>query len=268
MAPAHRGQRAALEDGSVTALRTFLGNRQYSARNTDERAAATALFNDGGPEVKAAAEIALNAPADELHTFVQAGQFMADRKDQLAYTHIAQVQRLIAEGDMIAAKARENAHRAAQAAFIANDAAADAENSRIAAEQSAKDAEGYATQADAAADSTEVSAAQAKSSATTARNAANRATQDAINAEESAAEAEFSAQYARGSAAAARESAEDALDAAIAAGKSNDAADADAKAAWKEFSRSVKTSSRKQGGLPQESVRRSGKVRPCPTWSV
>ncbi|MGC9501868.1 polymorphic toxin-type HINT domain-containing protein [Streptomyces sp. WG7] len=224
--------KAALLDGSIPALRTFLNRTQYSARNTDERAAASKLFNDGGPEVKAAAKIALNAPADELHTFIQAGQYMADRKDQLAYTHIAQVDRLIAEGEMIATKAREDAHRAAQAAYVANNTAADAERSRLAAEASAKEAAGHATQADQAADRAESSAAQAKESATTARNAADRARQDAVNAEESAADAAFSASYARASAETARKSADDAHQAALDAGKSADEAEADAKAAW------------------------------------
>ncbi|MFE9565910.1 hypothetical protein ACFYM0_32930 [Streptomyces sp. NPDC006487] len=78
----------ALEDGTTKALLTFIKNTQFGARSIDERATATKLFNDGGPEVKAAAKIALNAAVNDVHSFVDAGQYMADRKDQLAYTHI------------------------------------------------------------------------------------------------------------------------------------------------------------------------------------
>jgi hypothetical protein len=47
-------------------------------------------------------------PLHILHKFVQVGQYMADRKGQLAAAHVAQVQRLIAEGRVIAAQAQRN----------------------------------------------------------------------------------------------------------------------------------------------------------------
>ncbi|MGW0425851.1 polymorphic toxin-type HINT domain-containing protein [Streptomyces sp. NPDC002990] len=224
----------ALEDGSASALLAFLNSGQYEARQSDDRVISTQLFNDGGPEVKAAAKIALNAPADEVHGFVQVGQFMADRKDRLAYTHIAQVERLLAEGRKIAATARFNAWNAAKAAADANDAAEDAALAAAEAQKSADQAQGYAADADKAADSAETSAAQAKASATTARSASNRAQQDADNAQESAAEAEFSAEYARTSAYHAQESADAARTDALKAGKSAAEADGLAKAAWTE----------------------------------
>ena len=226
--------RAAMEDGSNQALLGFLNNGQYAARNTDERVTATQLFNSGGPEVKSAAKIALTGPVDHLHTFVQAGRYMADRKDQLAYTHIAQVERLIAEGGVIAAKAQENRWLAAKAAANANQAAGDAEMAAAEAEKSADLADTYAGQADAAADNAETSADQAAASSNAARSAANRAEQDAIASEESAAQAEFSASYARTSAEQARRLSEDAKASALAAGKNAKEAADIASAAWKD----------------------------------
>lgn len=224
----------ALTDGSTTALLDFLNKGQYAAQQADERVTTTALFNDGGPEVRSAAKIALAGPADEVHKFVQAGQYMAARKDGLADTHIAQVQRLIAEGQEIAAEARKNSALAAQASFLAQNASEQAEQARKDAEASATQAKGYADDADAAADRAETSAQQAKTSATTARAAANRANQDAVAAEESAAQAEFSADYARTSAYEAKEASDRAHADAIAAGKSSEEASKDASAAWKD----------------------------------
>lgn len=224
----------ALEDGSATALLRFLNSGQHEARQADSRVTASKLYNDGGPEVKSEAKIALAGSASEVNTFVEAGQYMADRKDQLAYNHIAQVERLLSEGQGIAANARRNSYLAAQSAAEALGAAADAEKAKKAAAQSAVDAKGHADAADAAANRAETSATQAKASASTARAAANRADQDAAAAEESASEAEFSADYARASATAATQSSEDARQSALDAGKSAAEADKVAKAAWKD----------------------------------
>ncbi|MEV6954623.1 ALF repeat-containing protein [Streptomyces sp. NPDC051183] len=100
---------------------------QYSARNSDEQVIASLLVNTGGPEVKAAAKIALAGPADQLHDFIAVGQFMADRKDKLAEHHKNQVDRLIAEASGIAAKANKNRWRAAEAAAKAAAAKAEAD---------------------------------------------------------------------------------------------------------------------------------------------
>ena len=50
----------------------------------------------------------LQGPANELDEFIQAGQYMADRKDQLTNNHVAQVQCLINEagGVLVARPAR------------------------------------------------------------------------------------------------------------------------------------------------------------------
>lgn len=248
--------RTALEDGSTQALLGFLDNGQYAARQTDERVTASKLYNDGGPEVQSTAKIALAGPADEVHSFVAAGQYMADRKDQLANNHIAQVERLIAEGREIAAGARRNSHLAAQAAFEAKGAAADAEKAKNAAAQSATEAAGYAADADKAADRAETSATKAKASATTARAAADRAGRDAAAAEESAAQAEFSADYARASATSAAQASDDARQSALDAGKSSTEADELAKAAWKDVVTKRETELAEERRLAEEARRK------------
>lgn len=172
----------ALADGSTNALVDFLNKGRYASQQADERVTATQLYNDGGPEVRSAAKIALAGPADEVHQFVEAYQYIAAQKDRLDDTHLAQMQRLIAEGQGIAATARKNSAVAAQAAAVAGNAAFDAAQSKLDAERSAKDAEGYAAAADTAADHAETSAKQAKASATTARAASDRAAQDSAAA--------------------------------------------------------------------------------------
>ncbi len=248
--------RKALEDGSPQALVGFLNSGQYEARQADERVVASTAYNEGGPEVRSAAKIALAGSPNEVQTFVQAGRYMADRKDQLAANHIAQVQRLLAEGQKIAAEARTNSYLAAQAAAEATGAAAEAENARNDAARSATEAQGYANEADKAADRAETSAAKAKTSATTARAAAHRAEQDAAVATESAARAEFSAQYARVSAKSAAQASDDARQSALDAGKSAAEADAFAKAAWKDAVKKREVELAEQSRLAEEARRK------------
>ncbi|WP_323447241.1 polymorphic toxin-type HINT domain-containing protein [Streptomyces yaizuensis] len=222
----------ALTDGSPKALTDFLNSGQYRARNVDERAAAGKLYNDGGPEMKAAAMIALSGPADQLHAFIEVGQYMADRKDQLADTHVAQVQQLIHEADVVAARARQNRWIAAEAAAHANKASAEAQDAAAQAAASAAEAIGYADQAHTSAAEAARSAGQAGESARTARAAAERAEHDAAAAEESAAQAEFSASYARQSASLADEAAGDAFVSALLANQSANEAKGHARQAW------------------------------------
>lgn len=223
----------ALADGTPKALATFLNVTQYGERVTDEKVIAATLTNTGGPEVKAAAKIALAGSPDLLHEFVTTGQFMAQRQDDLATNHINLIERLLAQGQQIAAKAMENRWRAAEAAARAQQASADADKYAADAKDSAADADKFAADAKKSADAAGVSAANAAKSATIARNAANRAEQDAAAAEDSAADAAFSASYARQSADDANTSANAARDSALAAGKSKEAAEGEAKTAWK-----------------------------------
>ncbi|MFB9607345.1 polymorphic toxin-type HINT domain-containing protein [Streptomyces roseofulvus] len=224
--------KAALADGTGRALATFLQVGQYGESVTDEKVIAARLAETGGPEVQSAAKIALAGPPQLVHEFVTVGRSIAQRKDDLATHHVHQVERLIAEGSLVAATAHADAWRATEAAAKAINAAAEATAAAVAAQQSADAAQGYANEADASADSAEQSARDAAASAATARNAANQAHADAAAAESSAAAASFSASYARQSAAAADRSAETARADALAAGKSADQAEAAAKAAW------------------------------------
>lgn len=223
----------ALTDGSPKALATFLQVTQYGERAADERVSVATLTSTGGPEVNAAAKIALAGPADLLHEFVTTGQYMAQRKDDLATNHINLIEQLLAEGQQIAAKAMENRWRAAEAAALAQNAKDIADAAEADAKKSATTASQYAAQAKDSADAAAVSAANAAKSASTARSAANRAEQDAKAAEDSAADAEFSAAYARQSARDANTSANAARDSALAAGKSKEAAEGEARTAWK-----------------------------------
>ncbi|WP_338686578.1 polymorphic toxin-type HINT domain-containing protein [Streptomyces acidiscabies] len=224
--------KAALADGSPRAMRSFLNGGQYEARTIDERVLASKLVNDGGPEMKAAAKIALTGPADELHEFIQAGQYMADRKDQLAQTHTAQMQRLLNDVDGVAATARQDSWLAAKAAATAKNAKTEAAQAAAEAQKSATQASTYAADAKKSADQAQTSANAAAQSAKTASAAAARANQDANTAAESADQAEWSANYARDSASAAHEAADEAEMDAITAGESATAAKGDAAKAW------------------------------------
>ncbi|MGK5732830.1 polymorphic toxin-type HINT domain-containing protein [Streptomyces sp. URMC 124] len=226
--------KAALASKNPKDLAVFLASGQHQARNVDEQVLAAGLLNDGGPEVKAAAKVALAGPADELHSFIQAGQYMADRKDQLAATHVAQLQVLISHGSEVAAKARENQWVAARAAAVAKGASGDAQKAADQAQKSADEAKGYAADADKSARQAESSAAKAAKSAVTARNAADAADRDEAAAAESAAQSQFSASYARSAAIDASEYAGDARHSAVAAGKSAKEANDFASQAWRE----------------------------------
>ncbi|MFK8905879.1 polymorphic toxin-type HINT domain-containing protein [Streptomyces sp. YS-3] len=224
--------KAALADGSAKAMSAFLNSGQYEARNIDERVLASKLVNDGGPEVKGAALAALQSSADQLHTFIQVGQYMADRKDQLTNNHVAQVQRLINEADGVAATAKKNAYLAAKAAADAGHAKDKANEAAAEADKNARLATTYANAAKDSADQAQVSANQAAKSAQTARNAADAADRDAAAADESAAQAEFSATYARSSAEWANDAADSAYASALSAGKSSGEAQKLASQAW------------------------------------
>ncbi|MEU3596007.1 polymorphic toxin-type HINT domain-containing protein [Streptomyces filamentosus] len=226
------GAKAALANGSSKALAVYLKVGQYGDRLTDEKVITARLATIGGPEVKAAAKIALAGPPELIHEFITTGQHMAKRKDNLATNHVHQVQVLIDKGKRVAAKAQEDAYRAAQAAALAKGAQAEADQAATDAQASAVEADGYKADADKSADAAQQSAADAAASAASARTAADQAAEDAAAAEDSAAEAEFSAAYARTSAQRADNSADQARSSALAAGRSAAEAEAEAKAAW------------------------------------
>jgi hypothetical protein len=127
--------------------REFLTTGQYQARSQDERVRAAQLIDSGGPQVKSAARIALEGPADLLDQFMQVGQYKAQRQDFLGATHTAQIEQLIADAAGIAATAQKNAANAHKAAALAAKAAKEAADWAKKADASAKQAQGYADQA-------------------------------------------------------------------------------------------------------------------------
>ncbi|MGW2651988.1 polymorphic toxin-type HINT domain-containing protein, partial [Streptomyces sp. NPDC001393] len=221
--------RTALDKDTTDALRQFITTDDGQERTQDERVRAARLADpknsSSGPQVKAAARIALEGPSDLLHLFITVGQYKAQRQDQLGATHEAQIQQLIAQAAGVAATAQKNAAEAGKAAATAAKAANEAAGYAKQADQAAKDAKKYATQADGYATQAEQSAKDAAASATTARNAQQDAENAAAAAVTSAAQAQYSATAARGSADSAWTSAQQARTSALAAGKDATAAD-------------------------------------------
>ncbi|WP_159051915.1 ALF repeat-containing protein, partial [Streptomyces niveiscabiei] len=74
----------ALDADTADALHQFLTTGQALARTQDERVRAAQLSAGPGPELRAAARVALDGPADLLHAFITTGQSQARRQDQLA----------------------------------------------------------------------------------------------------------------------------------------------------------------------------------------
>ncbi|MEU9617402.1 ALF repeat-containing protein, partial [Streptomyces sp. NPDC048209] len=116
--------RATLDSGSVAKYREFITTGQYTAAYQDDRVRAAQLVDSGTPEVASAARIALEGPARQLRSFLQTGQYQAQREDQLAATHAAQIDQMVAEASVVAATAQQNAAEAGQAAATARGAAA------------------------------------------------------------------------------------------------------------------------------------------------
>jgi len=214
-----------LQDGNPVKLVEFLQSGQFTARTADERVEATQLISSGGPETRAAARIALESPPHVLHQFIAVGQYQAKRRDQLAATHIADVQYLIAGAASVAAGAQKNAAEAARVAAVARKAAAEAKSWAEKARESADEAKKYADDAARSARDAETSANQARESAKTARAAEADANEAASRAVASSVSAQSSAAWARGSADEAAGAAAEARVSAIAAGKDADAAD-------------------------------------------
>jgi hypothetical protein len=211
---------AALDSGSTDRMREFLTTGHFTARTNDERVRAVQLMESGGPELSAAAEVALAGPPDVLHAFIQVGQYSALRADRLTATHVARVQGLIAGAARVAWTAQENAALAQKVAAEARKASEKAAEYAQQAKDSATQAGVYADQARDSAEAAEKSAAEAAASARTARAAEADAHAAARSAANSAARATASAAAAQGSAGAAWQAAGEARASANAAGKS------------------------------------------------
>jgi hypothetical protein len=207
-------------------MRAFIHTGYYTARTSDERVRAVQLRSTGGPELKAAADVAVAGPPQVLHQFIEVEQYRAARQDKLTATHVSRVQGLIAGAAKIAATAQQDAALAAKVAAEAIKAAEDAAKHASDARESARQAGEFAKEADAHADAAEKSAADAAASAKKARAAE-------ADAKQAARSADLSADRATASAAAAQVSASDAWAAADAAYASSIEAGKDADAASK-----------------------------------
>ncbi|MFF1904678.1 polymorphic toxin-type HINT domain-containing protein [Kitasatospora sp. NPDC058218] len=224
--------RAAL-NGNVEALRDFLTSGRYLAQLADDQVVAAGLRQSGGPEVKAAAQIALEGTPEVLRAFIETGQYTTARKDALAATHVAEIQRMISEASAVTAYAQQSAAEAVQAAALARNASGEADVASAQAGAAASAAAGYAAEAKNKADAAAVSAKKAADAAKTAasaeasaRHSAASASYSAQQAQRSAASASWSAQEAYASAARAKADAEAAgQDTAVAAQAARNAMD-------------------------------------------
>ncbi|SCE72701.1 polymorphic toxin-type HINT domain-containing protein [Micromonospora chokoriensis] len=221
---------AALDSADPQALRGFLDVGQHTAAAIDERLKVNQVLAspESGPEVRAAAEIALEGPPAFLKEFLNSDQYTAAERDFDAAVHENEVLALLEHAQAAAKKATEQALKAQEEAARAWGHAAEAEEYAQQANAAANAAAVHAGQAAASAQAAETSARKAATSAKTARdaaasarNSADRATRAAASAQSSfraankyASDAYRSARYAYEQALEARQDGETALDAA------------------------------------------------------
>ncbi len=211
-----------LDTGTGQALRAFLKTGQFTAEAGDERIKANQILASpaSGPELKAAAQVALDGSAGMLQQFLAVGQYAAAQRDQDSATHNAAMAGYLARAAQSAVAASQSANEAQATAATARGAAAEADGYAKQAIADSKKASTYASNAADSARDAEASATRAAQSAATARNAATAAKESAQDASRSAAWATASERQAAGFAAEAFRFAYDAFNAAVEAGKS------------------------------------------------
>ncbi|MFG1871051.1 polymorphic toxin-type HINT domain-containing protein [Micromonospora arborensis] len=227
----------ALDSGDGQKLRDFIASGQYTAAAVGQRIQVNTILasSDSGPEVKAAAQIALDGPPAGLRQFLDEGRYAAAERDQDGAAHLAVVAGLVQRINQIAQTAVQDAMTAQSVAAQARaDAAAAADYANQAA-ASAQKAAGYATQAARYADQAGQSAEKAAAAVRTAKAAATRASASARSAIRSASWAVLSHERAIQSATEAHASATRAYNSAVAAGKSAQEAVAAAKDAYQQY---------------------------------
>jgi Pretoxin HINT domain/Short repeats of unknown function len=215
---ADHAQRA-LDAGTDAALRQFLETDQYVAGSADKRVKVSQILAspDSGPELKAAAQIALDGPPAFLDQFLNVQRYAAAQRDQDTDAHNATVAALLAQATNVAEIAVVNALKAQGVAATARGAAEEATRYAQQATDAAIQAGEYAQQAQQSAAQAQTSANRAAASARTAASAANSANVAARQATRSAAFATISAARAADYAHQAYTSARQAYDAAVAA---------------------------------------------------
>ena len=180
---AERAQ-AALDIGTLQAFQDFLSTGQFEAAAIDDRMKANQLISnpDVGPEVKAAAQVALDGPPTLLTQFLSTGQFEAAERDNANAVHIATVAGLMEQIYALGMTSLQHAQEAQSVAWRARGDATKATN--------------YANQAIASAQQAATYANNAASWANKAANSANNAVKSANTAQRAATSADSSARSA------------------------------------------------------------------------
>lgn len=228
----------ALDADTLQALRDFLDTGQYTAAAIGERVRVNQVIADpaSGPELKAAAQIALDGPAPGLREFLESGRYIAAERDYDNAIHLTVVGSLLERINEVAETAVTNSFEAqAVAARARNDAALAEQHARDAL-LSADKAEGYANKARGYASQAAQSVQKAAAAVATAKDASTRANASARSAIRSAAWAVASHKKAIKAAAEANAAAKRAYDSARAAGEDANAAVAAAKQAYDTYS--------------------------------
>lgn len=209
----------ALDADTDQAFRDFLDRGQYTAEETGQQVQVDNLMAapDSGPEMKAAAQAALEGPPTVVAGFLDSGQYTAAERDADTAAHLAVVDGILDKTNEAAQTALQRAQEAQAAAFNANGDATKAAQYSTQAAQSAQNAANYANNAKASAASATASVQKAAAAVQSARAAATRANNSADRAIASAAwaidshkQAVDAARKAHDQAVAARQSAIDA----------------------------------------------------------
>ncbi|GAA2214140.1 hypothetical protein GCM10009850_096040 [Nonomuraea monospora] len=184
---AQRAQQA-LDTDTLQALRDFLDTGQYTAALIGERVLVNQILAspDSGPEVKAAAQIALDGPPPGLRKFLSTGRFTAAERDHESAIHLDVVAGLLKSISQVAETAVEDALKAQSVAASARNEATNAAFYAKEAIASAQRASDYAREAHGYADQAAASVEKAATAVKTAREAATRATASARSAIRSA----------------------------------------------------------------------------------
>ncbi len=215
---------AALDVDTDEAIYEFLEKTQHAAAVEDDERTVYAMLATATPELRVAAEVALEGPHSSLTKFLATGRHEAVRRDHDAASHAASIDAMIGHAEADAHTAHVSAQQAAETAARARAAAVEANGYAAQARQYANNAKASANQAHAFAAQATESANHAAESARTARAAADQARTDAHAAAQHAASAAVSANSARYAATAAARSARSAQNSAVQAGKGADLA--------------------------------------------
>ncbi|HLL68371.1 MAG TPA: ALF repeat-containing protein [Micromonosporaceae bacterium] len=224
----------ALNKRTLQALRDFLDRDQYTAAAIGDRVRVNQILadRDSGPELKAAAQIALDGPPIAQREFLTTGRYTAAQRDYDSAIHLDVVGGLLEKINQVAEKAVQDSLTAQAMAARARGDAERANTYANEAGASAERAATYAAKAQTHANNAAKSVEKATAAVATAKNAATRANASARSAIRSAAWAINSHQIAVQAAAEANASALRARDSAIAAGATAEAAKKVALAAY------------------------------------